>query len=242
MRYAILGDIHGNLEALTAVLAHSEGQTVDVRLSLGDVVGYGADPAACLEAVRETCAAVVKGNHDEMAATDTPLNGINIWAEEAMLWTRRSLSAEQRLWLDALPLTHVPEPDLLLTHGSPADPAAFRYLDLMLTAHEAFDAMKESVCFVGHTHKPWHYVARGEKVVGHRLESCDLDPQARHLVNAGSVGQPRDLDPCAAYVVYDTGTRRLDLHRVPYDLEAAGDKIRAAGLPDTLASRLRAGR
>ena len=156
MKYAILGDIHANLEALTAVLAHADGQGVDARYSLGDVVGYGADPVACLEQVRETSDAVVKGNHDDMAANNEELHG--------------------------------------------------------------------------------------EKVFTHMLETLDLESHARYLINAGSVGQPRDLDPRAAYVVYDTKTRRIEMHRVPYDIHTAADKIRAAGLPDPLASRLTAGR
>ena len=242
MRYAILGDIHANLEALTAVLAHADGQAVDAHYSLGDVVGYGVDPIACLERVRETCDAVVKGNHDDMAANNEELHGINVWAEASMLWTRRELTDEHRQWLDALPLTYNPNPDTLLVHGSPATPEAFRYLDMMVTAHEAFDALREQVCFVGHTHRPRYHVQNGERVATHMLESLDLKPSARYLINAGSVGQPRARAPPAAYVVYDTGTRHIDLHRVPYDIETAADKIRRAGLPDPLASRLTAGR
>lgn len=242
MTYAVLGDIHANLQALTAVLDDVESRDVDAILSLGDVVGYGGDPIACLDLVRERCVAVVKGNHDAMIAESGPLTGINAWAEAATLWTRLELDDARRAWLDALPLVHCPEPGLLLAHGSPADPERWPYLELIVTVHAAFEAMSEPVCIVGHTHRPRHYTARGERVVGRDLQDGPLEPDARHILNAGSVGQPRDGDPRAAWLLYDAKTRRVELRRVPYDIDGAAAAIRRAGLPDALAERLADGR
>ncbi|MBU0742665.1 metallophosphatase family protein [bacterium] len=242
MRYAVLGDIHANLEALHAVMAHIDGQEVDACLCTGDVVGYGADPAACLELVRDAGMRTVQGNHDAMAATDDRPRDFNAWAEDAVLWTRRQLVPEQRLWLGELPLMARPEPDLLMTHGSPAEPERWHYLELVILAREAFASVDDRVCLLGHTHRPWSYRMRGARVVGHHMGRIELDPAARYLVNPGSVGQPRDRNPQAAYAVYDTGTRLIDLHRVVYDVERAMAKIRDAGLPGYLASRLSGGR
>ncbi len=242
MRYAVLGDIHANLQALDAVLADIAEIGADATLSLGDVVGYGGDPVACLDRVRETCAATVRGNHDAMVAGTGPLAGINVWAETAVHWTRRQLDDERRAWLAELPLLHVPEPGLLLAHGSPSTPERWPYLELTLTVHDAFEAMSEPVCLVGHTHRPRHHIERGERVVGRGLTEVELDPDSRHILNAGSVGQPRDGDPRAAWLLLDTKTRRAELRRVPYDIEGAAAAIRRASLPSALADRLAEGR
>ena len=135
-----------------------------------------------------------------------------------------------------------PEPDLLLVHGSPARPERWYYLELLVYAREAFGAFEDAVCFVGHTHRPWIYRMQDGAITGHHLEECELEPDARYLFNPGSVGQPRDRDPRAAYAVYDTTTRRVELHRVAYDIDTAMSKIRDAGLPGYLASRLSSGR
>ena len=242
MRYAVLGDIHANLEALEAVLAHIDGQRVDACLCTGDIVGYGADPVTCLELVHDTCLYIVQGNHDEMAAADDRPENFNAWAEQAVMWTRERLGPDQRRWLGALPLTIRPEPDLLVVHGSPARPERWYYLELLVYAREAFGVVEDGVCFVGHTHRPWTYRMRDGDITGHDLGEHDLDPDARYLFNPGSVGQPRDRDPRAAYAVYDTTTRRIELHRVAYDIDTAMSKIRSAGLPGYLASRLSSGR
>jgi diadenosine tetraphosphatase ApaH/serine/threonine PP2A family protein phosphatase len=215
---------------------------VDELICTGDVVGYGADPVPCLERVSDACLHVVQGNHDAMAASDDQPHNFNAWAEEAVLWTRQQLGPDHRLWLGALPLTTRPEPGLLLVHGSPAEPHRWYYLELLVYAREAFGVVDDAVSFVGHTHRPWTYRFQDNEIAGEHLEECDLDPQARYLFNPGSVGQPRDRDPRAAYAVYDTATRRIELHRVAYDIELAMSKIRDAGLPGYLASRLSSGR
>jgi len=242
MRYAVLGDIHANLEALHAVLAHVDEQEVDERLCTGDLVGYGADPVACMELVREAGIKTVQGNHDAMAATDDPPRNFNALAEEAVLWTRRQLAPEQRDWLAGLPLTARPRPDLLLVHGSPSRPERWPYLELVILAREAFEAVDDRLCFVGHTHRPQAYRRRGTKVTVVDVSDLVLDPDERYLINPGSVGQPRDRDSRAAYAVYDTDDERVELHRVEYDIDAAMAKIRDAGLPGYLAMRLSTGR
>ncbi len=242
MRYAVLGDIHANLEALRAVMDHVDGQDVDACVCTGDLVGYGADPVACLELVRDSGMQTVQGNHDAMAASDERPENFNAWAEAAVLWTRRQLAPEHRIWLAELPFTTRPEPDLLVVHGSPAEPQRWYYLELMIYAREAFEVVDDRVCFVGHTHRPWSYRMRGDKISGHLLEQHELIPDVRYVFNPGSVGQPRDRDSRAAYAVYDTDAGSIELHRVTYDIESAMKKIRDAGLPGYLASRLEDGR
>jgi len=240
VRYAILSDVHGNLEALRAVLADAVPRT-DGVLCLGDSVGYGADPGACVELLDARARAIVAGNHEHGVAGLLDLDWFNRWARAAAEWTRERLDDDQRTWLGALPLTKDVE-DATLVHASPEAPDEWEYLVTPEDGWAAFSHFATRWCFVGHSHVPgaWSLGSSGP----------DFEPRPgvvtgeagrRYIVNVGSVGQPRDRDPRAAYAVWDVEAGRVELRRVTYDVQAARDKIVAAGLPRFLADRLAAG-
>ena len=237
MRYAILSDIHGNLEALEAVLADAAPRA-DGVLCLGDVVGYGADPAACVERIAERAEAVVAGNHEHGVIGLLDLGWFNEWARAAAEWTRAQLDDDQCAWLGARPLVHVLE-DATLVHASPARPEDWDYLISAEDGYEAFPAFATRVCFVGHSHRPgtWSLGSSGPAHEPNATETT-FERGRRYLVNVGSVGQPRDRDPRAAYALWDTDVQRVTIRRVSYDLAGARRKILAAGLPTFLADRL----
>ena len=237
MRYAILSDIHGNLEALHAVLAHADSHA-DAVLVLGDVVGYGADPQACLERVAERADAVVAGNHEHGVVGMLDLEWFNDRARLALEWTRGQLDDDHLAWLRTRPLT-VEIDDATLVHASPDQPAEWDYL---LSAEDGFDvfgAFATRLCFVGHSHRPgaWSVGSSGR---AHEPGAREIELEAgrRYVINVGSVGQPRDHDPRASYALWDLDARRVTIERVPYDRVTARRKILSADLPRFLADRL----
>ncbi len=248
MRYLVISDIHGNLEAFRAVLAHAARKRRDAVLFLGDAVGYGAAPNQVIERLRRMGAAVisVRGNHDRVVLD--PGHGVvffNPHARRAALWTAEVLTPANRRYLEALPMgPRNVEADLAICHGSPGDED--EYLFGEGEAHQAFAAIAASVTFFGHSHVPCMFeqadAGGHESLVGVLLRGnrvvIDLDPARRYLVNPGSVGQPRDRDPRAAYGMYDSDARRFTLYRVAYDVEGAKRRILGAGLPQVLAERL----
>jgi diadenosine tetraphosphatase ApaH/serine/threonine PP2A family protein phosphatase len=238
--YAILSDVHGNLEALRAVLADAAPRT-DGVLCLGDTVGYGADPAACLELVGEGATAVVAGNHEHGVAGLLDIGWFNRWARAAAEWTREQLNDDHRAWLAALPLAREIE-DATLVHASPAQPDEWDYLVTAQDGWAAFPHFTTRWCFVGHSHVPaaWSLGSSGPEHED-RLDVLRAEAGRRYIVNVGSVGQPRDGDPRAAYALWDAAAGRVELRRVAYDVDAARRKIVAAGLPRFLADRLAKG-
>jgi diadenosine tetraphosphatase ApaH/serine/threonine PP2A family protein phosphatase len=237
VRYAILSDIHGNLEALDAVLAHS-GSRAEATLVLGDVVGYGADPAACLERVAARAHAVVAGNHEHGVAGLLGLDWFNDRARAALEWTRRRLDPDQLAWIASRPLA-LEVDDATLVHASPDQPAEWDYLVSADDGYDVFRAFATRVCFVGHSHRPgvWSVGSTGRDHEPGARE-VELENGRRYVINVGSVGQPRDGDPRACYALWDPDGRRVTLERVPYDLATARRKILGAGLPRFLADRL----
>lgn len=237
MRYAVVSDVHGNLEALSAVLADAAGRA-DSVVCLGDVVGYGADPVACAELIAERADVVVAGNHEHGVAGLLDLEWFNRYARAAMEWTREQMDDDHRAWLATRPLRAEIE-EATLVHASPASPEEWDYLITPDDGFEAFPAFTTRLCFVGHSHRPgtWSIGSTGPD---HQTGSVDiqLEPGRRYIVNVGSVGQPRDGDPRAAYAVCDLVARRITIRRVPYDVQAARTKILAAGLPRFLSDRL----
>lgn len=242
MRYLILSDIHANWEALEAVLAQARG-AYETVVCCGDLVGYGADPNRVVNWAREHCAAVVRGNHDKAAVGLEDLEWFNPVAREAALWTERALSVENLSYLRALPQGPRQVGPFQLLHGSPLDED-----DYLLTAQEAaglVDYLEAEVSFFGHTHLQGVFVLDGE-LVGWREKpqppadglTIQLEEGPLYLVNPGSVGQPRDEDPRAAYALWCPEERRLELRRTPYAIEVAQAKILRAGLPGVLAERL----
>ncbi len=245
MRFGILSDIHGNLEALDAVLGALEGERIDRYLCLGDIVGYGASPNECLDLVTGLTTVVIAGNHDHAAIGKLDIATFNPFAAEAARWTRRQLTPAGRRYLAELPYTRRIG-DLYAVHASPADPPAWHYLTSLGRVIEGFEALPAgvTVCVLGHTHSPGIFESR---IAEDRCREVPAQVhvmalESRYIVNVGSVGQPRDGDPRAAYCVFDVGEGRLEIKRVSYDVETAQRKIRAAGLPDLLAERLAHGR
>lgn len=241
MRYAILSDVHGNLEALRAVLADAR-EHADGYLCLGDVVGYGADPSPCVDLVAERCEGVVAGNHEHAVAGLIGLDWFNPWARAGVEWTRGRLAPEAQAWLAQLPLVREVE-DATLVHASPANPEEWDYLVSDEDGFAAFGAFTTRVCFVGHSHVPRAWV---QGSWGHEHDAVphtvSLEPGCRYIVNVGSVGQPRDRDPRAAYALWDLDARSVEIRRVAYDVATARAKIVDAGLPRFLAERLAEGR
>jgi diadenosine tetraphosphatase ApaH/serine/threonine PP2A family protein phosphatase len=241
VRYAVLSDVHANLEALRAVLDDAADRA-DAVLCLGDVVGYGADPEACVDLVAERCEAVVGGNHEHGVAGLMDLRWFTPLARAAAEWTRERLDAEARAWLGALPLRREVG-DATLVHASPAAPEEWDYLLDPEDGYAAFPAFGTRLCFVGHSHvtAAWAQGSWGHEHARAPREVA-LEAGSRYIVNVGSVGQPRDRDPRAAYAVWDVEARTIAFRRVPYDVAGARAKIAAAGLPRFLADRLGEGR
>jgi diadenosine tetraphosphatase ApaH/serine/threonine PP2A family protein phosphatase len=247
MRYLVLSDIHANLEAFDAVLEASAAAQCERVLLLGDLVGYGADPNAIVDRVRAMPdVVVIRGNHDKVASGVESVEGFNHMARLAITWTASTLSDENRQYLAALPQGPIVIDDLVeICHGTPFDEDVYVFDDL--DALRSIRVSRRPVCLYGHTHVPAAFQLDGDELHligplrGERFR-LSLDEEGRYLVNCGSVGQPRDGDPRAAYAVLDTEGRTLTISRVDYDLESAQAKILAAGLPELLAQRLGMGR
>jgi diadenosine tetraphosphatase ApaH/serine/threonine PP2A family protein phosphatase len=240
VRIAVLSDIHGNLEALEAVLADAERSGADALYSLGDIVGYGPSPAACVEIVRRRAAVSLTGNHDAAVVGRTPLDEFNEFARWAVEWTMSHLAPGQAEYLRSLPYAHR-EPDLVLVHASPLEPERWHYIHGMADVDECFAEFKEHLCFVGHSHRPGVYAIGEDGSVARHGARERLRRGLRYLVNAGSVGQPRDRDPRASYAVYDSSGERIQVRRVPYPVAKTQERMRAAGIPALLIDRLSAG-
>jgi diadenosine tetraphosphatase ApaH/serine/threonine PP2A family protein phosphatase len=240
LRYGVLGDIHSNLEALEAVLDALDREKPDGLLSPGDVVGYGGAPVECVRMIRERAPALVAGNHDWAVAGRLPLDYFNSYARDAILWTRKALDRDALRFLGDLPLT-LTAGAVTLAHGTIHDPELFDYLQTPYDAHLSFARLPTPFGIVGHSHIPVTFLS-GTTITYAVGPQVDLSVAAQALVNVGSVGQPRDEDPRAAFGVLDTELRMIELKRVPYDVEASIARIRAARLPDVLGERLRIGR
>jgi len=243
MRYLILADVHSNLEALGAVL--DDAGRVDAALCLGDLVGYGPDPNACVQRVRAlpdlSC---VAGNHDLAAVGGYDVSWFNSHAREAVLWTQQQLTAENRDFLAHLPLTRTLGP-FTLVHGTLPEP--MEYLSSQWEARATFQEMSTPLCLVGHTHIAEAYTQANGVIMPQHQALLDggeikLAARDRYIVNCGGLGQPRDGNPRAAYGLYDSRRRVLSVRRVEYDIPAVQDKMRRAGLPPMLSDRLTHGR
>jgi diadenosine tetraphosphatase ApaH/serine/threonine PP2A family protein phosphatase len=248
VRYLVISDIHGNLEALDAVLGAMRAQGFDHALVLGDLVGYGADPNAVVDRVRSLDPlTIIRGNHDKVASGLENGDSFNLVARSAVQWTYETLTPDNLEYLLKLPAGPIAVDDQVeICHGSPFDEDAYIFDEL--DALRAFEVSTRPVCLFGHTH-----VAIAYRRLPDRLEMpagpgdtdqvrLPLNGDARYLVNVGSVGQPRDGDPRAAAGIVDTAAGMIELYRVRYAVEEAQRKIRMAGLPEVLARRLALGR
>ena len=242
MKVGIVSDVHGNFAALEAVLALMRDRGVTRHVCCGDVVGYGPDPNKCVEAVRNLRAPCVAGNHDSGVIGRTSISSFNDAAATAVLWTRENLGAAHRAYLESLSLTEREGP-LFIVHASPSEPDEWAYVTGLRDAEEEMAYFPDQVCVVGHSHLPFAV----ERLPGQparliREDSFELKPEGKYLVNAGSVGQPRDGDSRACAVIHNTRTGTISFLRVEYDIAAVQQRIRAAGLPEFLADRLARGR
>jgi diadenosine tetraphosphatase ApaH/serine/threonine PP2A family protein phosphatase len=241
VRYAIVSDVHANLESLERALAAIAPD--DTLVSLGDVVGYGPNPNEVVAKLRDRCGHAVLGNHDLAAIENFGVESFNAAARAAIAWTQGVLDEPSRAWLNSLPY-ELRFPDFLLVHGAPE-----RYFDYILdkdTAAAAFDRTDARIVFVGHTHIAEYWVCEPDGVIGHKHMQhggeLKLEDGKRYIVDVGSVGQPRDLNPEGSFVVYDPENKRVEWTRYPYPIEEVQRKMRAAKLPPYLADRLTVGR
>lgn len=240
MRFAVIADIHGNLQAFQTVLQDTRDQGCTHYVCLGDVVGYGADPKECLDMVRTMGMPCVKGNHDEYCSSEEALEGFNPHAAEAVHWTRKQLTEEDKQWLRDLKYVRMVS-GFTLVHSTLDAPHRWQYVFDKLAAATSFTYQNTQVCFFGHTHVPVAFM-RDSVVRGGTYSRFKVDPSKKYFVNVGAVGQPRDNNPKAAYVIYDMDEGTIELRRLDYDIAGAQAKIRAAGLPERLAERLAYGR
>lgn len=240
MRIAIFGDIHSNLEALESVISDSQLQGCTHYICLGDLVGYSADPAACVDLVRSLDCPVIKGNHDEQAAMSGSLTGFTELAAKAMRWTREQLKESDKGWLRSLRLQRVIR-DFTVVHATLDTPHKWGYIVTPGDAAASFTYQHTPICFFGHTHEPVLFQT-GIVVKRQTFDKIQLKPGSQYLINVGSVGQPRDGDWRAAYVIYQPETLDVELRRIPYDIETTQQKILSAGLPRELAERLAIGK
>ena len=241
MRYGIIGDIHSNLEAFEAVLEEIDKREIDKIICLGDIVGYGANPNECIDKVRQLTDIVVIGNHDAGSIGQTDLNYFNWVAREACEWTGRVLTASNKAYLKNLDFVKK-EKGAFIVHASPSKPAAWIYVISLGVAIQEFSYFNEPICFVGHSHVPITFVKRGKKYDVIEDTHFKLDQGAHYIINVGSIGQPRDLDPRASFGIYDSDEKQVEIIRLAYDIETAQTKIRKAGLPEFLATRLALGK
>jgi len=239
MRYAIFGDVHGNIEAYEAVLAAIEKERPDRVFCIGDLVGYGAQPSECVAKTRDLGCLTVIGNHDSAAVGKLTASYFNPFAREAILWTAAHLGEEDKKFLLEFPLVEEVE-DFTLVHATLDSPERFDYLDTLIAAERCFSHLNKPVVFVGHSHIPVAFFDT-EPTTYTQSWPMRIPAGRKAIVNVGSVGQPRDANPDAAYAIYDTDKRLVYLHRVPYNVEATSRKILAAGLPSILAERLHFG-
>ncbi len=269
MKYAILSDIHANLEALTVVLDKCKENGVDKYICLGDIVGYNSNPKECLALVRNLdLMGVVKGNHDEYVSNgDNEMEGFNPHAKKAVLWTRSQLEKDDLDWLSQLPMRlNIRAANCTIVHATLDSPEAWGYIFDTHHASDNFSYQFTQMCFCGHSHVPIAFckkpvTMRTDKPIEEILEwafmrhegmlpqnptesdSLSLDIQSgwKYLINVGSVGQPRNRDPRSSFAIYDDETKRVVRYRIPYDIATTQEKIRQTDLPDKLALRLEKG-
>jgi len=242
LRFLVLSDIHSNLEALTAVLADAEDKQIDSIVCLGDFVGYGANPDECVQTIASVPnATAVLGNHDAAVIDSDQRELFNPVAKAGILYSESRLGEDSKAYLSGLPLVIESPPNFIAVHSSPFRPEGWVYVIEPSDAADAFYSMRQTLAFIGHTHFPVVHADNGSVIPFLPGDRVKVDEKQKIMINVGSVGQPRDGDARAAYVVYDSGQKAASIFRVHYDIDRAAAKIIEAGLPPMLAARLRRG-
>lgn len=242
MRYGIFSDIHSNLEAFDTVIKAYQKEAIDKYLCVGDVVGYATNPKECIERVKALAMITVAGNHDWASINLFSTDYFNPVACLAISWTKVNLSQEDKYYLESLKLVYKNE-DLTLVHGTLNNPQDFNYMTDAYIAWETFMVLETEICFVGHSHVAGTFIKdKDDRLHYHRDGFINIKDGNKYIVNVGSIGQPRDGNPCAAYCIYDTDKKEVQLKRAAYDIQTARKKIINAGLPQFLGDRLTIGR
>jgi diadenosine tetraphosphatase ApaH/serine/threonine PP2A family protein phosphatase len=240
MIFLIYSDLHSNLEALDAFQNHIATIKHDVKVCLGDTVGYGADPNPCIDWVKENSEIILAGNHDFAAVGKTDTAYFNRYARKSCEWTKNELTPANKEFLSSLPIDKE-ELGIHWSHSSPFQPKRWHYVTSAMDKKQ-FEHFNESVCFLGHTHIPLILELSPDGVVNeYSVIEMTLKKDYRYIINVGSLGQPRDLNPNPSFVVYDTEQNLIKYHRFSYDISSAQEKIRRQGLPSFLADRLATG-
>lgn len=237
MKFAVISDIHANLQALEAVISDAHSNDIDQFVCLGDIVGYGPQPRECVELIRSLDCPIVRGNHDYYAVGRGDLTTLHPDAQSSLEWTRDVLDDQDKEWLAALPFSRRVG-RFLISHATPRRPNLFGYIHTVSQAREALQNQKVPVCFVGHTHIP-NLFKHTEDATS---ESCGkptiLSSTARYLCNPGAIGQPRDNDIRSSYALYDRSRNMISWKRVEYDVEKTQSLLKRCHMPASLTSRL----
>lgn len=241
MRYGIFSDVHGNLEAFAAVCDYYKREKIDKYIFAGDIVGYGANPRECIRILQALNPVLVAGNHEWAATDKLSLDYFNEYAKAALIWTKNELLLEDTRYLNSFALIYQ-EGNFICVHGSLVRPEDFNYLGSISDAYSNFALLEKQLLFAGHSHKAQIYSLSKENVSYHPETSIKIKPDEKYIINAGSVGQPRDRDPRASVCIYDSDANMVILERLEYNIKEAADKILNAGLPALLAERLYVGR
>jgi putative phosphoesterase len=243
MKYAIISDVHSNLEAFRKVINAIKKEKVDKYLFVGDIVGYGANPCECIAELKKLGCIAVVGNHDWGAVELTSIENFNPYAKEAIKWTMNKLSKKDKEFLQKLPLVKTID-DITLVHSTLLNPEKWEYIRSTFQAHKSIELQKTSILFAGHSHVPITFFEPSEIKGPIRFakgETIQIQKGYKYFINVGSVGQPRDCDPKACYGIYDNVKQTVEIKRVKYDIKTAQEKIFEAGLPRALGERLERG-
>jgi len=241
MKYFIISDIHSNLEALNPVLEEIDTEKPDIKICLGDIVGYGPNPDECVELIFSNFDIILAGNHDQAVTGEYSSESFNPLARTAVLWTQAKMKDENIARLKSLELKNIKN-DITCVHATPTHPEEFGYILHSIEAQKHFLTLTTSICFIGHTHIPMVYIQNKDGSVDESAKkSITLKNNKKYIINVGSVGQPRDRNPLASYGVYDSETNNFDIKRLSYDIDSVQEKMKKAGLPPYLINRLSRG-
>jgi len=241
MRYAVLSDIHANIEALEAVLADLEQKNIRDIFFLGDAVGYGPNPNECIDLLAERCGILLAGNHDWGVIGLTDITCFNEYARYSVQWTRQVITEKNSRIIKTWPAKKErKKEDILLVHSTPREPEEWHYILTLWDAEINFQYFDNKLCFLGHSHQPFiiERVPSGELIT--YKDAARIKEGSRYIINAGSVGQPRDGDPRACYAFIDNES--IEIMRVPYDVVSVQEKMKEANLPYPLIERLLVGK